>query len=387
MQTLLAASAGLMLIFPAAMQGLQAQQNLSELASWQEVTQAYWRHWAQHHPPLALLAMLGGSVAIVRSGHMLTLLRKSDSSCMLQHQAATVHTPNTASRDLPKLQQCVSLMQDLLGPDVLSLFATLTTMASTPTLSLQAICSAFVQVLVSGPQLAGDQMTQKHAARQALLAWRRQRSAAILQLGQIINSMTSGTPVAALREFLDLLQPQHLHTTASSPSSSTTIPGEALTVMLRQAASQQLQASTHLLLIAWLNGLRAAGTLAVSPTVSHVLQHEIVPQLQAHLRRTAISQWLCTEPAAASVTAECNRTQKAQLHQQLASLAFASGNLSQDSSRHHCIAQLLLRDFASQLDGEHLHDYNVTTCRLQAHSIQPIFTRHVPHGDACLSCT
>lgn len=337
------------------MQGLQAQQKLSELASWQEVTQTYWKHWAQHHPPLALLAMPAGTVAIVRSGHMLTLLRKSDSSPMLQHQAAT---PNTASRDVPKLQQCVSLMQDLLGPNVLSLFVTLTTMASTPTLSLQAICSAFVQLLVSGPQLGGDQMTQKHAARQALLAWRRQRSAAILNLGQIINSMTSGTPVAALREYLDLLQPQHAHmnTTASSPSSSTAIPGEALIVVLRQAASQQLQASTHLLLIAWLIGLRAAGALAVSPTVSHVLQHEVVPQLQTHLRRTAISQWLCTQPAAASVTAESNRTQKAQLHQQLASLAFASGNLSQDSSRQHCIAQLLLQDFASQLDGKHLHD-------------------------------
>ena len=355
MQILLVASAGLVLLSQAAMQGLQAQQKLSELASWQEVTQTYWRHWAQHHPPLALLAMPGGSVAIVRSKHMLTLLRKSDSSSMLQYQAATIRTPNTALRDLPKLQQCVSLMQDLLGPDVLSLFATLTTMASTPELSSQTICNAFVQVLVSGPQLGGDQMTQKHAARQALLAWRRQRSAAILQLGQIINSMTSGTPVAALQEFLDLLQPQHTHmnTTASSPSSSTAIPGEALTVVLRQAASQQLQASSHLLLIAWLNGLRAAGTLAVSPTVSHVLQHEIVPQLQTHLRRTAISQWLCAEPAAALVTAESNQTHKAQLHQQLASLAFASGNLSQDSSRQHCIGQLLLQDFASQLDGEH----------------------------------
>lgn len=338
---------------PATVQALQAQHKLSEVASWRQVIQTYWKHWAQHHPAVGLLPMPGGSVAIVRGGHTLTLLRKTDPTSDLQQQATSSSTDQQPPlTDVQKLQQGVGLMEELLGPDVLSLFATLSTMAS-PLLSMQAICSAFVEVLISGPGLHDNEALPNHAARQALLAWRRKRSATILSLGQVISSMESGTPVAALRAYIDLLQPQHAsqQATAGVTNNSTPILGEALTVVLRQAATQQLQASSYLLLIAWLTSLRAAGVLTISPIVSHVLQQEIVPQLQAHVCRTATSQWLCTAPAAVPVDEEANRSQSAQLHQQLASLAFASGSASQDSTRHHCIAQLLLRDFAS-LDGE-----------------------------------
>lgn len=338
------------------MQALRAQQKLSELASWRHVSQTYWKYWAAHHKPLGLLPMPGGSVAVVRGGHMLTLLRKADATQKLQHQNAIGSSDiQPVSRDLQRLQECLSLMQGLLGPDVLSLFATLTTMTSSRQLSLQSISSALIEVLTSGPQMDSDQKLLDHTARQALLAWRRQRSAAILQLGQTISSMTSGTLVAALRTHLDLLQSQHTDAQSAPGDTNTAsyIPGEALTVILRQEATQQLQASTYLLLIAWLNSLGAAGMLSVTPAVSHVLQQEIVPQLQTHICRTAISQWLCTAPPAVSSTEEPDISQSPQLHQQLASLAFASSTAAQDVGQHQCIAQLLLRDFASLLDGEH----------------------------------
>lgn len=337
----------------AAVQAVKAQQKLSELASWRHVTQIYWKHWAEHHPALGLLPMPGGGVAVVRAGHALTLLRKTNSVQELQQQTATNATL-AATGDLHKLQQCMSLLQELLGPDVLSLFATLTTTTHSTQLSLQSICKAFVEVLTSGPKLDSGEQPLNHSARQALLAWRRKRSAAILQLGQIISSMTSGTPIAALRAYLDALQAQYTHSQTalgvSTPPSC--IPGEPLTITLRQAATEQLQASTHLLLITWLHSLGSAGVLTISPTVSNILHQEIVPQLQIHSCRVAITQWLCTAPAAVSRDQEGDSAQAPQLHQQLASLAFASGTATQDGSRPQCVAQLLLRDFACLLDGE-----------------------------------
>lgn len=230
------------------------------------------------------------------------MLRKTNAVSALQQQSANAKQLDAPSSDLVKLQQCMEHLQDLLGPDVMRLFTSLYTRASAE-LSPFAICTAFIQALNTGPHLGSAQL-QDHAVRQSLQAWRRQRSAAILQLGHLISSMSSGTPVAALRAYLDLLQTYaqaaHMSSSSNSSSGGQAHGSHALTVMLRQSASQQLAGAAPLLLVAWLSSIRAAGVLTISPTVSHVLQQEIVPQLQAcpsplslHLMLLGDSLWAC----------------------------------------------------------------------------------------------
>lgn len=279
----------------AVVQTWAAQHKCSELASWRHVSEVYWKHWGQHHPALGLMPLPGGSVAIIRGGHMITLLRKANAVPDLQQQGSDAQQLDVSSSDVQKLQQCVEQLQDLLGPNVLTLFVSLYKQASAG-LSPSAICNAFVEVLNTGPHSDGEQL-QDHAVRLSLQAWRRRRSAAILRAGYLVSSMSSGTPVAALRAYIDLLQTDAPAAHVPSSISSSSQAGHALTVILRQSATQQLQAAAALLLIAWLSSIRAAGVLTISPTVSHVLQQEIVPQLQVRCQH--LFMCCCLETAVA----------------------------------------------------------------------------------------
>ena len=332
---------------------MAAQQKWSELASWRRVVQIYWKHWTELHPAVGLVELPHGDVAIVRSGHMLTLLQQAD-PLTASHQLTTCSGNGTPqSGDLALLQQCVELLQQLLGQEVVKLFVHLWTEPPAD-ISLHNICCAFIEVLSSGPQL-GNLQEQPQAAesRDALRHWRRQRSAAILKLGQLVSQMSAGTPVQALREYMSLFTLEGSQTQAAPMHSATQLSpsaGHALTIMLRQRATQQLQSASQMLLLAWLDSLRAAGALHISAAVSSALKQEITPQLQAHTRSTAIVQWLCTVPAAALLDNEA-RVKHSELSSKLASLEVVS-SARHEMHHQHSLADLFLPDFAAQCGGE-----------------------------------
>lgn len=345
------------------------QHKCSELASWRRVVQTYWKHWTELHPAVGLVELPQGDVAIVRAGHMLTLLQQADPLFGSQHGDAVspADTESEAEQaDLKLLQQCVELLRQLLGQDVVQLFVHLWTEPPAD-VSLQSIGCAFSQVLSTGPQL-GDSPDQPQAAstRDALRQWRQQRSAAILKLGQLISQMSQGTPIAALRDYLSQIAPAASPGAAASAQRDpnlTPSTGHALTVMLRQTGTQQLQSASYMLLLAWLDNLRAAGALPITPAVSNALKQEIAPQLQAHIRSTSITLWLCTAPAAALPDDEAARLKHSDLNSKLASLDFVSGG-KQQVSRQQSLAELFLPEFAAQHGGgtplcecvvDHLH--------------------------------
>ncbi len=339
------------------MQGIAAQHKCSDISSWHHVVQTYWRRWTELHPPVGLVQLPQGDVAIVRGGHMLTLLQKAD-PLAASYQTHSPVSDSTAQAgqagDLPLLQQCVELLHQLLGQNMVNLFVHLWTQPPAG-VSLHAIGCAFVEVLATGPQLSSPQdQPQAADSRDALRQWRQQRSSAILRLGHIISQMTSGTPVQALRDYITLITPaanQAPATPMHSSANMSPISGHALTIMLRQNASQQLQAASHILLLAWLDSLRAAGALHITAAVSNALRQEIAPQLEAHIRCTTVTQWLCTATAAALPDDEAARIKHSELSSKLASLDFVSGG-KQEASRQQRLAELFLPDFVAQHGGE-----------------------------------
>ena len=291
---------------------------------------------------------------------MLTLLQKADPLSVAQQgtgiSADVRPTHAGQTEDLKLLLQCVELLQQLLGQDVVNLFVHLC--AHPPAnASLHSIGCAFTEVLSSGPQLGGS-LEQPQAAdtRDALRHWRRQRSAAILRLGHLISQMSQGTPVPALRDYITLIAPAAASANAMSMQSAAQLApsaGHALTIMLRQTATQQLQSASFMLLLAWLDSLRAAGALHITAAVLNALKQEIAPQLQAHMRCTSITLWLCTAPAAALADDEAARLKHSELSSKLASLDFVSGG-QQQAHHQQCLAELFLPDFAAHCGGETL---------------------------------
>ena len=291
---------------------------------------------------------------------MLTLLQRADPLSVSQ-QGTGISTDVTPAHtgwtgDLGLLLQCVELLQQLLGQDVLNLFVHLC--AHPPAnASLHSIGCAFTEVLSTGPQLGGspDQPLAANTS-DALKHWRRQRSAAILQLGHLISQMSQGTPVPALRDYITHIAPAAASTNAMSTQSAAQLApsaGHALTIMLRQIATQQLQSASFMLLLAWLDSLRAAGALHITAAVSNALKQEIAPQLQAHIRCTSITLWLCTAPVYALADDEAARLKHSELSSKLASLDFASGG-KQEAHHQQCLAELFLPDFAAHCGGETL---------------------------------
>ena len=340
------------------LQGLAASQRLSQLQSWRRVVHTYWRCWAELHPAVGLVELPQGNVAIVRLGHMLTLLHNSN-PLTPSHQhgrlsAAAADSP--MSGDLAVLMQCIQLLPQLLGQDVLDLFAQLWTRPP-PGLTLQGLCGAFTQVLSTAPDPSSQQDSQQAAAsnRAALRHWRQQRSAAILQLGHLISQMSHHTPVAAFRDYLAMTSrrssSQGLPAPMNSSNDLSPSAGEALTIMLRQDASQQLQSAACLLLLAWLDSLRTVGALHMSATVSQVVKAEVLPELQAHLSSTALTQWLCTAPAAAMTDNEAVSMKHSQNTSKLANLDIVSGSRL-EAEHQQTLAQLLLPGFLQASGGK-----------------------------------
>ena len=365
-------------------QGLAASEKMSQLAGWRRVVQTYWKHWTRLHPAVGLVQLPQGGVALVRLGHMLTLLQKPSPLASLHHTGSLTAASAThagLSSDLALLTQATQLLQQLLGQDVVDLFVQLWA-HPLPGLSLQGLCCAFTQVLSIGPQRASQQQSQQATARNqdALQHWRRQRSAAILQLGHLISQMTHHTPVSACRDYIALLPHASLpvHTDSSgqlSPSS-----GAALTIMLRQSVSQQMQSASRMLLLAWMGSLRAAGSLHLSATVSQVLKAEIVPELQAHLCSAAITQWLCTAPAAALSDGEAVSIKHSHNTSQLARLDILSGS-REEVQHQQSLAELLLPGFLQHSGGQestscppayHLVHKPLLPARLVAKFVSPI---------------
>ena len=343
------------------LQGMAASAKCSQLASWRRVTQTYWKHWTELHPAVGLVQLPQGAVAIVRLGHMLTFLQDSSRLAPLQHSnhPGAIACDATLSSDLALLMQCRELLLQLLGQDVVDLFVHLWTHPS-PGMTPHSLCCAFTQVLATGPCGDDGSSTLQSAGsqnRDALRQWRQQRSESHLQLGQLISQMTHRTPVSALREYIALAS-QGSDPSLPAPMEGTPQltpgSGEALTLMLRQTASHQMQAASLMLLLAWLDNLRAAGTLHISATVSQVLKAEVVPELEAHFRSVAITQWLCTAPAVALTDEEAISVKHSRNTSQLASLDFASGS-RQQVQHQQSIAELLLPGFlqlsAGELDG------------------------------------
>lgn len=289
---------------------------------------------------------------------MLTLLQKADPLSVSQQgtgisaDVSPAHTSQTG--DLGLLLQCVKLLQQLLGQDVVNLFVHLS--AHPPaSASLHSIGCAFTEVLSTGPQLEGSpDHPQAADTRDALRHWRRQRSAAILQLGHLISQMSQGTPVPALRDYITCIAPAAASAGAMSTQSAAQLApsaGHTLTIMLRQTATQQLQSASFMLLLAWLDSLRAAGALHITAAVSNATKQEIAPQLQARIRCTSITLWLCTAPAAALADDEAARLKHSELSSKLASLDFVSG-CRLEAHHQQCLAELFLPDFAADCGGE-----------------------------------
>lgn len=339
------------------LQGLAATAKTSQLASWRRVTQIYWKHWTELHPAVGLVQLPQGSVAIVRLGHMLTFLQESSPTDLL-HQG---HHPLAAagdvglSSDLALLMQCTKLLQQLLGQDVVALFVHLWTHPF-PGMTRHNLCCAFLQVLATGPHLDSPSNLQKadSHSRDALRQWRHQRAAALLQLGHLISQMSHRTPISALRDYIALTSQGSDHSLPAPIDGTpqlTPTSGEALTLMLRQTASHQLQAASLMLLLAWLDNLRAAGTLHISATVSQMLSAELVPELEAHFCSVAIMQWLCTAPALALTDEEAISMKHSQNTSKLASLDFASGSRRQVQDQQS-LAELLLPGLLQHSGGE-----------------------------------
>ena len=326
----------------------------SQVARWRRVAQTYWKHWTQLHPAVGLVHLPHGGVAIVRLGHMLTFLQDSTPLAPLHHVNSPAGSASLSS-DLALLMQCTELLQQLLGRDVVQLFVHLWAHPS-PGMTLHKLCCAFTQVLATGPQPGSRQNGQQEGSsdRDALRQWRQQRSAAILQLGHLISQMTHRTPVSALRDFIALASQgssQSLPAPMGSTPQLTPSSGEGLTTMLRQTATHHMQAASFMLLLAWLDSLRAAGTLHISAAVSQVLKAEVIPELEAHFCCVAVTQWLCTVPAVALTDDEAISVKHSQNTVKLASLDFAS------SSRHQVqhqqsVAELLLPAFLQSPEGE-----------------------------------
>lgn len=337
------------------LQGVAASAQTSQLASWRRVVQTYWKHWAELHPAVGLVQLPQGGVAIVRLGHMLTFLQESSPLAPLQHSSSPSAGDASLSSDLSLLMQCTELLQQLLGKDVLDLFVHLWTHPS-PGMTAHTLCCAFTQVLATGPQPGGQHTSQPAggANRDALRQWRQERSAAILQLGNLINQMSQRTPVSALRSYIALTtqgSSQSLPGPTESNPKLTPTSGEALTIMLRQAASHQLQAASLMLLLAWLDSLQAVGTLHISPAVSHVLKAEVVPELEAHFCSVAVTQWLCTVPATALTDDEAISAKHSRNTMKLASLDFVSGG-RQQVQHQQSFAELLLPALWQYSGGE-----------------------------------
>ena len=335
------------------LQGLASAQT-SQLASWRRVVQTYWKHWTELHPAVGLVQLPHGGVAIVRLG-CITFLQQSSPLAPLQHGSSPSAGDTSHSSDLALLMQCTQLLQQLLGQDVVDLFVHLLT-HPLPGTTVYNLCSAFTQVLTTGPQPGSRHHSQQAGSRNrdALRQWRQQRSAAILQLGHLINQMTQRTPVSALRDYIALTSQGSSQCLAAPAESTPQVDpgsGEALTIMLRQTASHQLQAASCMLLLAWLDSLRAAGTVHVSAAVSHVLKAEVIPELEAHFCCVAVTQWLCTAPAIALTDDEAIRAKHSQNTMKLASLDFASGS-RQQVQHQQSVAELLLSGFWQYTKGE-----------------------------------
>ncbi|DBA86447.1 TPA: hypothetical protein ACH3X2_005536, partial [Trebouxia sp. C0005] len=344
----------------AAAQGISAREKCSQLTSWRRVVHTYWKHWGELHRAVGLVELPQGTIAIVRSGHMLTLLQKADTLSVSQQGTSILTDVSPAhagqTGDLRLLLQCVELLQQLLGQDVVNLFVHLC--AHPPAnASLHSIGCAYTEVLFTGPQLGGlPDQPQAADTRDALRSWRRQRSAAILQLGHLISQMSQGTPMPALRDYITHIAPAAPSANAMSTQSAAqlaTSAGHALTIMLRQFATQQLQSASFMLLLTWFDSLRAAGALHITAAVSNALKQEIAPQLRAHIRSTSITLWLCTAPAAAVAGDETARLKHSELSSKLASLDFVSGG-RQQAHHQQCLAELFLPDFAAHCGGKSL---------------------------------
>ena len=306
---------------------------------------------------MGLVQLPQGGVGIVRLGHMLTFLQHSSPLAPVHHSLSPSAAAGGTSHssDLALLMQCTQLLQQLLGQDVVDLFVHLWA-HPLPGMTVCKLCCAFTQVLTTGPQPSSQHDSQQAGSsnRDALRQWRQQRSAAILQLGHLINQMTQRTPVPALRDYIALMSqgssPCLLAPTDSKPQ-LTPASGEALTIMLRQTASHQLQAASCMLLLAWLDSLRAAGTLHISATVSHVLKAEVIPELEAHFCCVAVTQWLCTAPAVALTDDEAISAKHSHNTMKLASLDFVSGS-RQHMQHQQSVAELLLPGFWQYSGGE-----------------------------------
>lgn len=305
---------------------------------------------------MGLVQLPQGSVAIVRLGHMLTFLQQPSTHAPLQNDShPSAGDTSHHSSDLALLTQCTELVQQLLGQDLVDLFVHLWA-HPLPGMTPNNLCCTFTQVLTTGPQPRSQHNSHQAggASRDALRQWRQQRAAAILQLGHLINQMTQRTPISALRDYIALMSQgsrQFLLTSTESTSQLTPTSGEALTIMLRQAASHWLQAASCLLLLAWLDSLRAAGTLHISATVSHVLKAEVIPELEAHFCCVAVTQWLCTAPAVALTDDQAISAKHSHITKKLASLDFVSGSLQQAQHRQS-VAELLLPGFWQYSEGE-----------------------------------
>ena len=340
------------------LQGLAASQRLSQLQSWRRVVQTYWRCWAELHPAVGLVELPQGNVAIVRVGHMLTLLQKSNplTPCHQHGRLSAAVDDSPISGDLALLMQCIQLLPQLLGQDAVDLFAHLWTRPP-PGLTLQGLCSAFTQILSAGPDPSSQQDSQQAASsnKAALRQWRQQRSAAILQLGHLISQMSHHTPVAAFHDYLAMTShhssSQAVPTSMSSSNDLSPSAGETLTIMLRQDTSQQMQSAACLLLLAWLDSLQAVGALHISATMSQVLKAEVLPELQAHLCSTALTQWLCTVPAAAMTDDDAVSMKHSQNTSKLANLDIVLGS-RQETEHQQTLAQLLLPGFLQASGGE-----------------------------------
>ncbi|KAL3143305.1 hypothetical protein ABBQ38_002146 [Trebouxia sp. C0009 RCD-2024] len=356
----------------AAAQGMAASARISQLASWRRVTQTYWKHWTELHPAVGLVQLPKGAVAIVRLGHMLTFLQDSSPLAPPQHtnHLCAVAGDATLSSDLALLMQCMQLLQQLLGQDVVDLFVHLWTHPS-PGMTQHSLCCAFIRVLTTGPHCDSPNVPQNAGQnRDALRQWRQQRSDSLLQLGQLISQMTHRTPVSALREYIASTSQgskQSLPAAMEGTPQLTPGSGEALTLMLRQTASHQMQAAALMLLLAWLDNLRAAGPLHISATVSQVLKAEVVPELEAHFCSVAITQWLCTAPAVALTDEEAISVNHSRNTSKLASLDFASGS-RQQVQHQQSIAELLLPGFLQLSGGMQLqHEPHLVLAALAAY--------------------
>lgn len=162
----------------------------------------------------------------------------------------------------------------------------------------KALGDTFTSLWLDGPAGAAGR-PRDDVTRGQQSAWRQQRRALLLQLGQTLGAVHD--PVGALQRYCDHLGlDQAVRGAAAGPG-----PGEVPVAALVAAAQQQAYARCSslrdcLLLLTAMRRLAAAGTVPLDAAALGRAEAVLAPRLEHQLQGAALALWLASTPAMAA---------------------------------------------------------------------------------------